>query len=91
VLLIVPVLSLVSRGHVPSPLIVFTVLAVFLPTYLFCVTGVPRYAGWSLVGPMMGAYAWVVYQRVDELGWLGRRPRATPSDASLDMTRVSTP
>lgn len=63
-LLVVPMLAVVASGPVPPVLATTAMAAVVVPTYLFCVTGVPKYSAWTLFGLMFAGYGWCVARAI---------------------------
>jgi hypothetical protein len=55
-ILIVPALAVIAGYRKRDPLIGLFALTVFLPTFVFCLLVLPRFAAWTLIGLMASMY-----------------------------------
>ena len=88
-LLIVPALAVIAGYRTRDPLIGLFALAVFLPTFVFCLLVMPRFAAWVLMGLMASMYGLICVElRRQSRPWLRPHTEADilPSAMSVRLS-----
>lgn len=79
-LLIVPALTILARGGRRDLLPALFAAGALAPTYIFCISGTPKYAGWCIVALMAAAYAAILAESAE-----GEPAREVPAPDPLGI------